>query len=233
MSETRRETLKILGAIGATCDFPFPADELYGQHVPVKAAKPAAAGAGAFRPAFFGAVEYELVSRLADLIIPPTDTPGAIGAGVPEYVDRVVSLNPEHQGLMRAGLEWLDGRSRELFAGRFLDASEPQQIQILQPLSDEADRRQRAALTARYRVAGEGGTYYVPGTDATEAGHRPEPAATGGAPPPAEVPVRFFRLLKNLTADGYYTSRIGLVDELGYQGNTALAAFPACTVPEQ
>ena len=43
MSETRRETLKILGAIGATCAFPFPADELYGQHVQPKDAKPAAA----------------------------------------------------------------------------------------------------------------------------------------------------------------------------------------------
>lgn len=234
MSETRRETLKILGAIGATCAFPFPADELYGQHVPVKGARPAAARAGAFTPAFFGAVEYGLVSRLTDLIIPPTDTPGAIGAGVPEYVDRVVSLNPEHQGLMRAGLAWLDGRSRELFAGRFLDASGAQQIQILQPLSDEADRRQRAGLTARYRVGGQGGTYYVPRTDATETGQRPEPDAAAAAPlPPADVPVRFFRLLKNLTADGYYTSRVGLVDELGYQGNTALAAFPSCAVPEQ
>lgn len=234
MSETRRETLKILGAIGATCAFPFPADELYGQHVPVTG-KPAAPRTGAYRPVFFGAAEYALLSRLTDLIIPATDTPGAIGAGVPEYVDRVVSLNPEHQGLMRAGLEWLDGHARELFAGRFVDASEAQQIQILQPLSDEADRRQRAALTARYRAGGEGGTYYVPRTDATGTGPRPDPPAVPAAPAvsPADVPVRFFRLVKNLTADGYYTSRIGLVDELGYKGNTALGAFPACAVPEQ
>jgi hypothetical protein len=189
----------------------------------------------AYQPTFFGAVEYPLVSRLADLIIPATDTPGAIAAGVPEYVDRVVSLNIEHQGLMRAGLAWIDSRSRELFASRFLDASEAQQIQILQPLSDEADRRQRALLTARYRIGGEGGTYYVPRTDATETGQHPAPPVLPATPPvpPADVPVRFFRLLKNLTADGYYTSRIGLVDELGYQGNTALASFPTCAVPEQ
>jgi hypothetical protein len=49
---------------------------------------------------------------------------------------------------------------------------------------------------------------------------------------PEDVPVRFFGLLKNLTADGYYTSRVGLLDELGYKGNTALARFPSCTVPE-
>ena len=234
MSETRRETLKILGAIGATCAFPFSADELYGQHVPVKGAKPAAPSPVAYKPTFFGTAEYALISRVADLIIPATDTPGALGAGVPEYVDRVVSLNPDHQGLMRAGTEWLDDRSRELFAGRFLDVSEAQQIQMLQPLSDEVDRQQRAALTARYRAGGTGGTYYVPRTDRTETEPRPNPAVAPTESPmsPADVPVRFFRLLKNLTADGYYTSRVGLLDELGYTGNTALPRFPPCAVQE-
>jgi gluconate 2-dehydrogenase gamma chain len=227
MSETRRETLKILGAIGATCAFPFSADELYGQHVHEKGAKPAALRPDAYKPTFFGTVEYELVSRLADLIIPETDTAGALGAGVPAYVDRVVSLNPEHQGLMRAGLEWIDDRSRELFAERFLSVSEAQQIQMLEPLSDEVDRRQRAALTARYQGGGTGGTFYTPMTDKTETEQRPDPAVA-----PADVPVRFFRLVKNLTADGYYTSRVGLLDELGYKGNTALLKFPSCTVPE-
>ena len=43
-----------------------------------------------------------------------------------------------------------------------------------------------------------------------------------------ERPVQFFHLMKNLTADGYYTSQIGLIKELGYSGNTALAEFPTC-----
>jgi hypothetical protein len=142
---------------------------------------------------------------------------------------------------MRAGLDWIDGRSRELFAGRFLDATEAQQIQILQPLSDEVDRRQRSALAARYR-GGEGGTYYAPRSDApqtnAETGQRPEPDAQPAAQPvapvsPGDLPVRFFRLIKNLTADGYYTSRVGLVDELGYRGNTARPSYPACPIPEQ
>jgi len=30
--ETRRDTLKIIGAIGTTCAFPFAANDLYGQH---------------------------------------------------------------------------------------------------------------------------------------------------------------------------------------------------------
>ena len=130
---------------------------------------------------------------------------------------------------MRAGLEWIDLRSRELFAERFLVVSEAQQVQILQPLSDEVDRQQRATLTARYRGGGAGGTFYSPRTEKTETEQRPDPVSPMS---PADVPVGFFRLLKNLTADGYYTSRVGLLDELGYKGNSALPQFPSCAVPE-
>ncbi len=43
---------------------------------------------------------------------------------------------------------------------------------------------------------------------------------------------KFFRAAKNLTADGFFTSRAGLVDFLGYQGNQVLAEFPECTIHE-
>ena len=43
---------------------------------------------------------------------------------------------------------------------------------------------------------------------------------------------RFFAMVKNMTADGYYTSQVGLVRELGYSGNTALDKFPSCEIPE-
>ncbi len=40
---------------------------------------------------------------------------------------------------------------------------------------------------------------------------------------------RFFETLKGLTVDAYYSTEVGLVDELGYRGNTYLATFPGCT----
>jgi len=44
--------------------------------------------------------------------------------------------------------------------------------------------------------------------------------------------VEFFAFLRNLTADGYFTSEIGIKD-LGYIGNTYLKEFPGCPpVPE-
>ncbi len=40
---------------------------------------------------------------------------------------------------------------------------------------------------------------------------------------------RFFVALKRATIDGYYTSEIGIHQELEYQGNTALGEFEGCT----
>jgi len=41
-----------------------------------------------------------------------------------------------------------------------------------------------------------------------------------------------FKTIKELTIDGYYSTKEGLVDELGYHGNTYLAEFEGCTHPE-
>ena len=44
--------------------------------------------------------------------------------------------------------------------------------------------------------------------------------------------VEFFRLLRKLTADGFFTSEIG-INYLGYIGNTYVQEFPGCPpVPE-
>ena len=43
----------------------------------------------------------------------------------------------------------------------------------------------------------------------------------------------FFRLLKDMTIDGYYSSEIGLAQELGYQGGGYLREFPGCQHKEE
>ena len=42
----------------------------------------------------------------------------------------------------------------------------------------------------------------------------------------------FYRLVKEMTVEGFYTSRLGLVDVLGYKGLTFLTEFPGCTHSE-
>lgn len=182
----RRDTLKIIGAIGTTCAFPFSAGDLYGQHVHATPSPPAASGP--YRPLFFTAAEFATLSALVDTIIPPTDTPGAAAAGVPQYIDLVVQANPEHQNRFRAGLQLLDGACSAKFHKPYRDATEDERIAILTPWSESKDSE--------------------------------EPRA------------RFFRLAKNLTADGYYTSQIGLVRELQYKGNAVLPQYPFCNHPE-
>ena len=39
--------------------------------------------------------------------------------------------------------------------------------------------------------------------------------------------IEFFSLLRNLTADGFFTSKVG-IKYLGYKGNTYLTHFPGC-----
>jgi gluconate 2-dehydrogenase gamma chain len=191
--ETRRHALKIIGAISATCAFPFGADELYAQDVAQlhHGGHEMPALRGPYTPKVFTTAELKTLAKLADVIIPPTDTPGGAEAGVPEYIDLIASGSSELAAALHAGLEWLDKRSRDSYDKTFAELSEHEQIEILQPLSDAADR-------GDFSMAG----------------------------------ARFFHDVKNMTADGYYTSRIGLIEELGYTGNTALDHFPEFTLPE-
>ena len=42
----------------------------------------------------------------------------------------------------------------------------------------------------------------------------------------------FYRLAKGMTVGGFYTSKVGLIDVLGYQGRDFLPEFLGCTHPE-
>ncbi len=224
----------MLGAISATCAFPFPGDELYGQHSASPAPGPAPAQPSApYTPKFFTSDEYLTTARLVDVIIPRTDTPGGMDAGVHAYIDRVVAANPEHQPLTRTGLAWLDREARAAGAANFRALDEAAAIALLQPASDALDRADAEARRARFRADDTGRlVYFVPTTDRSAPQRQADRPIAGPGPvtiDDPQLPVRFFRLMKNLTADGYYTSRIGLLDELGYTGNTALLEFPSCT----
>lgn len=45
---------------------------------------------------------------------------------------------------------------------------------------------------------------------------------------PSTAAERFFADMKKTAIFAYYTSQVGLIQELGYKGNAALAEFPAC-----
>lgn len=187
-STDRRGALKILGAIGATCAHPFAGDELFGQTVPPS---PHEHGVAEISLTFLRGADFSTMARVTDLIIPRTATPGAIDAGVPAYVDRIVGGNGNHQELVAEGLRFLAAQAQVAAQKTFVELTETQQLTILEPLCEAWDNHAGAQ---------------------------------------AELPrsVQFFGLMKSLTADGYYTSRPGLMEELQYRGNHALSAFPGC-----
>lgn len=65
--------------------------------------------AEAYVPGFFNEQEYAYVSRLADTMLPKTDTPGALDVGVPATIDKMVGevYSAENQQKFREGLKAL------------------------------------------------------------------------------------------------------------------------------
>jgi hypothetical protein len=59
------------------------------------------------------------------------------------------------------------------------------------------------------------------------------PLAAEGAAAAEDAPgIAFFRAIKSMTITGYYTTEIGLRQELGDDGRMVLGAFEGCTHPE-
>ena len=129
----RREILRILALAAGVATFPgFSKWSFACSHIgnPLAQIKPAI-----YRPVFFSAPEYAMVERLTDLIIPTEDTPGARDAGVSEFVDLMVSRDPELQRDFRAGLGWLNQRGRQTWGKAFVMLHPDQQTTLLESLA--------------------------------------------------------------------------------------------------
>ena len=181
----RREAIKVLAAGSAAF---LPLSQLVAP-AGVQAVA-AAAAADKWAPRFLSNREDELVTTLAELILPQTDTPGARAALVNRHIDLVLDdETPEVRRAFRDGLKWVEAESRERFNAGFLDAAEERQIELLTEVSESSD------------------------------GERSEGHA-------------FFLDIRARTVFAYYTSKIGIHDELEYKGKTPLAEWTGCPHPE-
>ncbi len=91
-------------------------------------------------PGFLSADQLTMVERIADLIIPDTDTPGAVSAGAHRFIDVMLAewASAETQRDFTAGFTSIDQRAAALGAASFLAAAPEQQLEVVKRLDEEA-----------------------------------------------------------------------------------------------
>jgi len=127
---------------------------------------------------FFNAHETATITVLGDIIIPKDARSGsASDAKVPEFIEFIVKDIKEHQVPMRGGLRWLDLQCLNRYNKTFIDATHPQQIEMVTEI-----------------------------------------AYPQKAKPEMQQGVAFFNRMRDLTATGFFTTKMG-IEDLGYLGN--------------
>ena len=133
----------------------------------------------------------DTVVAMIDQIIPATDTPGAKGARVNEFIDVILTewATPEERKNFLDGLAGIDKQSQSLYGKNFADASAEQQLVQLRAIDDEV-------LSNRVVRPRHGNTVPKPDT---------------------QLDGNFWEVFKRITVHGYYTSEVGFTQELKLQ----------------
>jgi hypothetical protein len=137
----------------------------------------------------------DTVVAMIDQIIPATDTPGAKGARVNEFIDVILTewANDEERGNFINGLADVDKQSNTLYSKDFAAASPEQQLTLLRSLDETA------AVTRARSAPKKRPPFWEPeGRD-------------------TQMQDDFFTVFKKMTLHGYYTSEIGFSQELKLQ----------------
>jgi hypothetical protein len=131
------------------------------------------------------------VVLMSEMIIPETDTPGAKGAGVNEFIDVILTewATEEDRNNFLSGLAGVDKQSNGLYGKDFVDASAVQQLTLMRAMDE-------AVAMGAPRSARHGNTVPEPDT---------------------QLKGNFFTVFKGITLHGYYTSEVGFSRELGLQ----------------
>jgi Gluconate 2-dehydrogenase subunit 3 len=147
----------------------------------------------------FNKDDVVLLDEVADTILPDTKTPGAKAAQVGSFMALMVTdtYSPRDQKIFRDGMQKLDDASRKASNASFLQSTPQQRLSLLETL----DKEQKAY------------------SDRVDAAKKAKKAGTpidttGGITP--DSPPHYFRMMKELTLIGYFTSEIGMTQALRY-----------------
>ena len=140
----RREALRLLGAAA----LPLIPRELYAV---LRAARAKIDSGVALRT--LSAKQSATVSRMAEMILPETDTPGAKSARVNEFIDLILTewYNPEERARFLDGLANVDASSQKYFGKDFTECGEAEQDKMLAEF-DQAMAAEAETLKSRPRT---------------------------------------------------------------------------------
>ena len=93
-----------------------------------------------WEPSFLSVDQSKIVSAIADILVPTTDTPGAIEAGVPEFIDIMLKDNTSEdaQKKFQEHFTGFVNKCKEVTGKSFGDCAPEEQLSLLQQLEKEA-----------------------------------------------------------------------------------------------
>ncbi len=96
-------------------------------------------GAGA-KPQFLTETQFATAAAVAERILPRTDTPGAIDAGVPAFIDLMVGkyMTEAERRTLTAGLAEVESKSAAAHRAAFAQLTAAQQDALLKAMADAA-----------------------------------------------------------------------------------------------
>lgn len=207
----RREVLRYIGLAAVAGTFPgFNRWAFACGHGMADVPLSQVAAARGYKPMFFSGPHFDMVELLAEMIIPADDTPGAKEAGVAEFIDFMVANRVPVS-------THADIRSTQ----DAIRAGEEIQEQFLSGL-DWLNARSKSQC----------GNQFLKCSAEQQNTLLEELAYKSKYQPSTESGREFFRLMRDYTVVGYYTTKIGL-ESLGYPGlRMVWPKMPGCSHPQ-
>jgi len=135
MEFTRREAVAAMAATAGAFVMPHPVHASEATRIAGEATAAARKGAS-YAPRVYSAHEYATVMMLVDYIIPKDAKSGsATDAGVPEFMDTMLTLEPTMAPANRGGLAWVDHQCHQRFDKDFIDCTDAQRRQLLDDIA--------------------------------------------------------------------------------------------------
>ena len=106
-----------------------------------------------WKPVFLSQDQGILITEVAEIIIPKTDTPGAKDVGVPGFIDLMLKdvYSKEDQDRYLEGLKAFDDAAKKEYGDSFIDLSSEQRTAFVKKVHDAAVEAENATTPAPER----------------------------------------------------------------------------------